>query len=118
MKPFQINIINAIVLIAMGLWGYLDFGGEKASPTALIPVAFGAIFLLATPPFKKENKVVAHIIVLLTLLLIIALFMPLRGAIGRGDQVGIIRVGAMIATSVVAMVIYIQSFIKARKAAK
>lgn len=114
MKPFQANLVNAAVLILLGLWGYL--GSETPSPTALIPVGFGVIFALATPPFKKENKVVAHIIVLLTLLIIIALFMPLRGALGRGDTVAAVRVGIMIATSVVAMVIYIKSFIDARKA--
>ena len=114
MKPFQANLVNAAVLIVLGLWGYL--GSETPSPTALIPVGFGVIFALATPPFKKENKVVAHIIVLLTLLIIIALFMPLRGALGRGDTVAAARVGIMIATSIVAMVIYIKSFIDARKA--
>lgn len=114
MKPFQANLVNAAVLIILGLWGYL--ASETPSPTALIPVGFGVIFALATPPFKKENKVVAHIIVLLTLLIIIALFMPLRGALGRGDTMAAARVGIMIATSVVAMVIYIKSFIDARKA--
>lgn len=114
MKPFQANLVNAAVLIILGLWGYL--GSETPSPTALIPVGFGVIFALATPPFKKENKVVAHIIVLFTLLIIIALFMPLRGALGRGDTIAAVRVGIMIATSVVAMVIYIKSFIDARKA--
>lgn len=114
MKPFQANLVNAAVLIILGLWGYL--GSETPSPTALIPVGFGVIFALATPPFKKENKVVAHIIVLLTLLIIIALFMPLRGALGRGDTIAAARVGIMIATSIVAMVIYIKSFIDARKA--
>ena len=115
MKPFQINIINGIVLVAMGLWGYLS-AGDAASKTALIPVAFGVIFLVVTPMFKKENKVVAHIVVLLTLLLIFALFMPLKGRIGDGDTIGIMRVGLMIITSVIAMVIYVKSFIDARKA--
>ncbi len=114
MKPFQINLINGIVLIAMGLWGYL--GSADPSPTALIPVGFGAIFLIATPLFKRGNKVVVHIIVLLTLLLIIALFMPLKGRIAAEDSIGIIRVASMVAVSVVAMVIYIKSFIDARKA--
>lgn len=114
MKPFQANLINAAALIILGLWGY--FGSESPSPTALIPVGFGVIFALATPPFKKENKVVAHIIVLLTLLIIIALFMPLKGAIGRGDTLAAVRVGIMIATSVIAMVTFIKSFIDARKA--
>lgn len=114
MKPFQANILNAIVLIIMGLWGY--FGSSEPSPTALIPVGFGVIFALVTPLFRKENRIVAHIVVLLTFLLIIALFMPLRGAINRVDTLGIVRVTLMLATSVLAMVIYIKSFIDARKA--
>ena len=115
MKPYQINTINGIVLIAMGLWGYFS-AGENASPTAFIPVAFGVIFLILSPSFKKENKAVAHIVVLLTLLLIIALFMPLKGRISAEDTIGIVRVGIMIVVSIVAMVIYIKSFIDARKA--
>ena len=114
MKPFQANLLNAIILIVMGLWGYLS--SEEPSPTALIPVAFGAIFALVTGPFKKENKVVAHIVVLLTLLLIIALFMPLNGAIKNNNSLGIFRVGLMIASSIFAMVIFVKSFIDARKA--
>lgn len=113
MKPFQANLLNAIILIVMGLWGYL--GADKPSPTALIPVAFGVLFLIVTPPFRKENKIVAHVVVLLTFLLIIALFMPLLGAIGRDDSLGVFRVGMMIASSIFAMVIFIKSFIDARK---
>lgn len=113
MKPFQINLINACVLIAMGLWGYL--ASSDPSPTALIPVGFGAIFALSTPPFKKGNRVVAHIVVVLTLLLIIALFMPLRGALGRQDTLAIVRVVIMLIVCIIAMVIYVRSFIEARK---
>ena len=55
-------------LIAIGLWGYL----EVTSPTALIPVGFGAALILCSSGVRKENKVVAHIAVLLTLLILIA----------------------------------------------
>ncbi|MEM6696834.1 MAG: hypothetical protein AAF806_05500 [Bacteroidota bacterium] len=115
MKPFQINLVNGIVLVAMGLWAYLS-AGEDASPTALIPVAFGALFLIATPLFKKGNKVVVHIIVLLTFLLIFALFMPFKARMEAEDTLGMARVGLMIVTSIIAMVIYVKSFIDARKA--
>lgn len=114
MKPYQSNLLNAAVLIVMGLWGYLS--SESPSTTALIPVGFGVIFALATPPFKKENKIVAHIIVLLTFLLIIALIMPLKGALGRNDTLAIVRVVIMLATSVFAFITFIKSFIDARKA--
>lgn len=114
MKPFQANILNASILILMGLWGY--FSIESRPPTALIPVGFGVIFLLATAPFKNDNKVVAHIIVLLTLLLIVMLGMkPLPRALADGNQMAITRTGVMMVTGVIAMIIYIRSFIEARK---
>ena len=64
----------------------------------------------------KENKVVAHIAVLLTLVVFAALFMPMNGAIGRGDPVAIGRVGVMMLTSLIAMIAFIASFRAARKA--
>ena len=112
MKPFQANLLNAVVLIAVGVWAYLG----ATSLTALIPAAFGAVLLAFTPALKKEGKVAAHIVVLVTLLVIVALFMPLRGAIGRDDTMAIIRVGLMMATSVFAMVMFIKSFIDVRRA--
>lgn len=114
MKPYVANIINALVLIVMGGWGYL--GSEDPSPTALIPVAFGVIFLAVTPLFKKDNKVVAHIVVLLTVVLIAALVMPLKGALERGDSTAAMRVGIMIVSCAFAMLWYVKSFIDARKA--
>ena len=117
MKPHQANILNATVLILMGLWAY--FGAESPSPTALIPVGFGLLFLLATGPFKNENKVVAHIIVLLTLLLIVMLYIsPFRRALSEGNQMAMIRVVIMMAVGLVALIIYIKSFVDARKARK
>ncbi len=113
MKPHVANIALAILLIAISAWGYLS--SETPSMTALIPGFFGIIFLALSGPFKKENKVVAHIIVVLTLLLVISLFMPLRGAIGRSDSMATARVGIMLAAGVFALVTYIRSFINARK---
>jgi hypothetical protein len=112
-NPAIATALNGIVLIVMSLWGYL--GSDSPSFTALIPAVFGVIFLLLYPGMKKENKVVAHIIVVLTLLLIISLFKPLNGAISRDDTMAMIRVGAMMFFSIIAMISYIQSFIAARK---
>ncbi len=112
MKPYQANLLAGVVCIAMSLWGYFD----SSSATAFIPAGFGLIFLILTPLFRKENKVVAHIIVLLTLLLIVALFRPLFSRINANDTLGIIRVGLMVLICLYAFIIYIQSFIAARKA--
>jgi len=113
MKSYILNFVNSVVLVAFGLWGYL--GSESPSFTALIPVITGAVLLLLTPWFKKENKIVAHIAVLLTFLIIVGLLMPLRGAMARGDEPGIFRVAVMLISSITAMIVFINSFVQARK---
>lgn len=113
MKPFQANLLNAAILVVMGLWGY--FSSTDPSNTALIPVIFGGTFLVATPPFKNGNTIVANIILLLTSLLVIALLMPLRGSVARGDTMGMLRVAIMLITSVLALVIFIKTIIDNRK---
>jgi hypothetical protein len=65
-KPYLINIITGLVVAIAGLYSYLS--NENRPPTALIGPGFGALLLLMTPGMKKENKVVAHVVVLLTLL--------------------------------------------------
>ena len=84
--------------------------------TALIPAIAGVILLLLNNGVKAENKVIAHIAVVLTLLLILALIMPFKGSIERGNTLGMIRTAAMIITGIIAMVAFIGSFKAARKA--
>lgn len=113
MKPYLINAINASILIIVGLLGY--FGSDTPSVTALIPVFAGIILLLFTKSMKNGNRVVAHIVVMLTLLIFISLFKPLLGALGRNDTGAVIRVVIMMATSVLALAVYIKSFVDARR---
>ena len=63
------NLINSISLMVIGLWGYLDV----LSPTALIPVSIGVFLILCSRGVKNQNKIISHIAVLLTLLILIAL---------------------------------------------
>ncbi len=113
MKPYQINLATAAILIVFGLWGYLS--SADPSPTAFIPVAFGAVLALLTPGMRNESKVVAHVVVLLTLVLVFALIVPLRGAFNRDDLVAASRVGIMLLASVIATIVYVRSFIAARR---
>ena len=111
MNTSTINIINSISLIAMGIWGYIDV----SSVTALIPTFFGVALILCTNGLKKENKMISHIAVLLTLLILGALLgMRLPKSIDQGE-IGLIRVIIMIGTSAVAMLFFINSFIRARR---
>ena len=114
MNSTNANIINSICLIVIGLWGYF----EVSSPTALIPVGFGAVLILCTSGVKNQNKVVAHIAVLLTFIILVALAgMRLPKSIEKGG-LGLVRVLLMIGTSLLSMGYFVSSFIAARKARK
>lgn len=116
MRPNIISLINAALLIGLGSWGYIDSGREAF--TALIPVFVGIILVVMNPGVKKENKIAAHIAVLLTLLILIGLIKPFIASLEREDLMATLRVGLMMASTVWAMVSFIQSFRAARKARK
>lgn len=113
MEPHKANTANGILLILVSLWGYLS--SDSPSLTAFIPAGFGVLLLICTPGVKSANKLISHVAVLLTALLIIALFMPLKGAISRDDTLAIVRVGIMMVGASVAMVFFVKSFIDVRR---
>jgi hypothetical protein len=113
MKPYLINFLNALTLMLLGSWAY--FTSETPSVTALIPVFAGVILVAITPGFKKGNRVLAHVAVTLTFLILIGLIKPLTGSIERDDTHGITRVVIMMLTSLAATIIFVKSFIDARK---
>ena len=113
MNAYKPSLINALVLISLSLWGY--FSSATPSVTALIPTFVGVALLFCSKGVKSENKVIAHIAVVLTLLILAGLVMPLKGALGREDNVAIFRIVVMIASTIFAMVYFIKSFKDARK---
>lgn len=119
MKTNQANLLNSITLILMPLWAYLTFEGTVDKPeqsvTAFIPLIFGVVLLLCNGGVKKENKIIAHIAVLVTLIALLGLTMPLKAAVADGRTLSIIRVAAMLLTGFLAMISFIKSFIAARK---
>ena len=114
MKSHNISLLSSLVLIVMSAWGYLS--SETPSVTALIPLFFGVILIICYPGIKKENKIIAHIAVSLTLLVFLALFMPLKGAFGREDNGAVLRIFLMISGATISLFGFIKSFINARKA--
>ena len=138
MEASKANLINSITLITIGGWGY--FSGS--SMTALIPVMFGVVLLLCNNGIKKENKLIAHLAVLATIICLLGLFMPLKGALENWQSIDenldnlkegfvserdslnmelqsasgrVARVSIMIITCTIAIVSFVQSFIKARR---
>ena len=113
MKAYTVSLINSLVLVTMGLWGY--FESDSRPITALIPVIVGIILVVINNGVKKENKIIAHIAVLLTLVITIGLIKPFLGSLEKANITGTIRVSLMILSSLWAMIAFIQSFIAARK---
>lgn len=112
MNAGNANLLNAVCLIAMSVWGYKATG----SGTAFIPLGFGAILLYFTNSIRLQNKVVSHIAVVLTLIILGALVgMRLPKSLEAGGP-GLYRVLAMIATCTLALIMFIKSFIDAKKA--
>ena len=116
MNATKANLLNSVILIVVGGWGYFD--GDGKSVTALIPVIFGVVLLLCNNGIKNQNKVIAHIAVFATFICLVGLFMPLKGAIERGNDIAVGRVSAMIISSITALIFFIKSFIENRKASK
>ena len=115
MKAHIASSINAGTLIGLSLWGYLSSDLDPRPITALIPTVIGVALVLLNNGVKKENKVVAHIAVLLTLIILGGLVKPLLGSIDRGDRQEIARVSVMRLSTALAMVFFVRSFIDARK---
>ncbi len=113
MSAGNANLINAVTLIGMGIWGYQ----ATQSFTAFIPVVFGAILLYMTNNIRIHNKAVAHVAVILTLIVLLAIgFRILPKALASGDNMKILRAGSMTLTGVIALIAFIKSFIDAKKA--
>tara|TARA_B000000477_G_scaffold70912_1_gene59516 strand:- start:103 stop:459 length:357 start_codon:yes stop_codon:yes gene_type:complete len=109
----QFNLINSIALISMSVWGYIDTN----SFTALIPAVFGVILLLLGTMLTNEKlvKLSAHLVVLFTLFILVALVVQVLPSVLERGGIGVIRVILMISTSAIAMIVFIKSFIDNRK---
>ena len=109
----KFNLINSIALISMSAWGYVD----TDSFTALNPAVFGVILLILGTMLTNEKlvKLSAHLVVLFTLLILLALVVQLLPGVVERGGVGLIRVILMITTSAIAMIVFIKSFIDNRK---
>jgi len=124
MTAQKMNLINALTLILLGLWGYIAVSNYKLATivsfehwTALITVLFGIILLLCNKGIQNSNKAIAHVAVVLTLVVLIALVgkrLPI--SIDQGG-VGLFRVLAMSLCSFIAFIAFIRSFIENRKKA-
>ena len=121
MAPYKANLLNGLVLLIVGILGYLEISNSATndfSPTVFIAPAFGILFLLLTPGLKKENKIVAHLVVLLTFLLGTMLLIMFIKRLSTGSNLtdpSMIRFLIMIISCFTAMIVFVGSFKKNRR---
>ena len=117
MNIITINLANAVILMGVGLLGYLDV----LSPTALIPVGFGFLLLICSVLLKYKpgiSLIVGHVAVSLTLLIFIALVgMRLPKSLDSGG-LGLVRVLIMIFSSGFSLIAFVKHFIDNKKSPK
>ena len=104
MKAYITMMLNGLVLIVLGIYGYLI----SSSPTALISTAIGIILFIISFPVKKDNSIAAHIGIALTLIATITFFI-----VGFLRSNGLIIVMAVI--TLFALIFYVFDFFKRKK---
>lgn len=113
MKAHSASLINSIALIVVGLWDYIAI--QEFASTNLIPVASGVVLLFLYTGIKREDKIIAHIAVIITLFAFISLITPLIHAVDRGKIAMLIRNLILIVTELLAMAYFVKSFVDARR---
>lgn len=115
MKAAGANLLNALVLIGAGLYGYFGITASDGthSLTALIPAAFGLLFLMMNKGVANGNKVIAHIVVILTLVLLVMCIMRFMKVEEWNSKKYVFL--ACIISNAIALIAFIKSFIDARK---
>ena len=112
MNTYKTTIFGSIIILLISTWGVVE---TSFSLTAFIPLVIAVLLLLCAKGVKEENKLIAHIAVLLALLCFLGLFMALKGTLERDSDIATYRVLAMIITSGIILASYINSFIQARR---
>jgi len=125
----KVTIIYAVLLIVLGVAGYLVgvfqlFGTPYASKTALIPSAFGVVFLLLgvfAMLMPGARKHLMHVAVTLAL---VAAIVPFNRLIPQASQglltfdFGLVALVLMCLMSAAFVALCVKSFIDVRKARK
>lgn len=115
MKPTTMNNMNAVVLILSGLYGYFGVAAADGhhSPTALIPAAFGALFLILGLFWARSPKVISHVVVVLTLVLLIMCGMRFLKTNDWDAKKFIFLICLL--SNAIALLVFIKSFVDVRR---
>ena len=106
MTAHKVLLFTAIVLIALGVFGYISIGGTSFTP--LIAPLIGIILLALYVPVKKENPTAAHVAAGLTALTAVMFLVV-------GFMRGVMEVQTMGIVCLVATFFYISDFMRRKR---
>jgi hypothetical protein len=123
----KLTLVLAVLLIALGLAGYLGTGSMH--PTALIPAWFGLALgicgFLAISPSERRRKLFMHINVTIALLGFLGAaaeavrgFVHAQSAGIPPDEIALASKAAMAGLLLIYVVLCVRSFIAARRSGK
>ena len=106
MKNYKIMIFNGLILIILGIYGYMT--ADQKSLNAFIGPGIGTILLILSIPTRNDKSVFAQIAVVLTLLTVITFFI-----VGFKRNNNIVIISGVI--SLVCLMFYIADFVNRKK---
>lgn len=106
MSAHKVLLFTAIILIAIGIYGYISIGGTSFTP--LIAPLIGVILLALYPSVKKENPKAAHFAAGLTALAAVMFLVV-------GFMRGVMMVITMGIVCLVATFFYISDFMRRKR---
>jgi hypothetical protein len=115
MNPRQAALINSIVLLIVGFWGYA--ANNFATHTAIVPLGAGLFMLVLSWFLNKENKTLLLFMMLFTLTLFIAFMVPFRRNAEQSDYMGMLRLGIEMIACAMAFIVYLRSLKQNKKTA-
>ena len=113
MKLYLVSMMNAFVLMVLGLWGY--FVSENPSFTALIPVIAGAFLLSLIQGLRYGSKSATNISLILTFLMLIAMIIPFISALNHNDGPATYRIGFLMVSCSITIGFFVSKMIRVRR---
>jgi hypothetical protein len=108
MTPKRALIINALVQIAGGVWGY--FGSDPPAPTSIVPAIFAVVFLVCVPLFQSGVRPALVLLPILHGLLFLAIAGYIVSAARSLDWLSVGRNAVMAVSCIWALVVLARSF--------
>ena len=113
-------IISGVLLILIGIAGYL-FGivNDNASPTALIPAAFGALLLILGLLAKSKENLRKHLMHAAVLVGLLGFIIPTARLVSQMSKItvslAVLSQALMALVCLFFVILSIQSFVNARR---